>query len=566
MNNTNSSSDNDKSNENMEVLIRSPSSKSVLSYTYDDVLDEIGSFKKYQIFWFIIFGLLAALPNILVYSSSFVLATPDFECLDNLNDTDFNVSRKNFCPVTCTNFNYSTEHHESSIVVRWNLICDRAWIKSLIQTIYFLGVTVGSFVMGFIADKFGRRFALQIAIVHLLVFWMISSFVPLLDQHINMTATWTIYLMIQFVLGMGHFFVFGTCFMQISEMTGRTGRAFSSIIIEVWWASGEFVLLLFAYFIRDWFTLNICLASLMFLFLPLIYYAPESVRWLMVEQRFDEAHKIIIKIMKWNGSAENAEHWYHLVDCEKKRLAEENVTESNKSSILMTSLKEILHSRTMLIITIASYIVWLTSCMVYFGLGLNTGVLSGDPYLNFLIGAIVEVIGVILTYFGVVKLGRRLTTFLLFLVSGLTCISPLFFPKDQIDPNSPLANNHLINFVTCLIMVGKMAASGAFAVVFLLTLEMFPTSVRGVAIGTCSMWARIGAMLSPQINLLGEVVDPILPTIIFGGFGLIAAIVTLVLPETMNKPLTQTVKETERLYNFKKRYTKGKKKMRNFCQ
>ena len=47
---------------------------------------------------------------------------------------------------------------------------------------------------------------------------------------------------------------------------------------------------------------------------------------------------------------------------------------------------------------------------------------------------------------------------------------------------------------------GKFGASGAFAIVYLYTAELFPTSIRSTATGLCSMMARIGGIAAPQVS------------------------------------------------------------------
>lgn len=56
-------------------------------------------------------------------------------------------------------------------------------------------------------------------------------------------------------------------------------------------------------------------------------------------------------------------------------------------------------------------------------------------------------------------------------------------------------------------MVGKFGITTAFCVVYAVTAELFPTVIRNMAMGTCSMAARIGTIISPFIIYLGETVE-----------------------------------------------------------
>ena len=51
-------------------------------------------------------------------------------------------------------------------------------------------------------------------------------------------------------------------------------------------------------------------------------------------------------------------------------------------------------------------------------------------------------------------------------------------------------------------MVGKLGVTTAFFVIYLITLEVFPTAIRASMLGLCSTGARIGSMSSSYIGKL----------------------------------------------------------------
>ena len=53
-----------------------------------------------------------------------------------------------------------------------------------------------------------------------------------------------------------------------------------------------------------------------------------------------------------------------------------------------------------------------------------------------------------------------------------------------------------------LYLIGKVAISGAFGVVYMFTAEIFPTKLRTSLLGLCSMVGRLGSMLAPLTPLL----------------------------------------------------------------
>lgn len=51
-------------------------------------------------------------------------------------------------------------------------------------------------------------------------------------------------------------------------------------------------------------------------------------------------------------------------------------------------------------------------------------------------------------------------------------------------------------------LLGKFGATMAFSVCYIISSEMFPTTLRHSLMATCSMFGRIGSMVAPQMPLL----------------------------------------------------------------
>lgn len=57
------------------------------------------------------------------------------------------------CYDDCLRYEFDTSPFDNTIVSEWDLICDRAWLASLTQTILQLGVLIGSILFGFLSDR-----------------------------------------------------------------------------------------------------------------------------------------------------------------------------------------------------------------------------------------------------------------------------------------------------------------------------------------------------------------------------------------------------------------------------
>ena len=51
-------------------------------------------------------------------------------------------------------------------------------------------------------------------------------------------------------------------------------------------------------------------------------------------------------------------------------------------------------------------------------------------------------------------------------------------------------------------LIGKFSLAGAFATVYLNTIELIPTQVRNLGVGVTSVGGRLGGILAPMILLL----------------------------------------------------------------
>merc|ERR1719166_4582 len=176
--------------------------------------------------------------------------------------------------------------------------------------------------------------------------------------------------------------------------------------------------------------------------------------------------------------------------------------------------------------TLNIFFSWLVVAMVYYGLSLNSKNIGGDIYLSMFISGMAEVLACLAIIPALARFGRVKIYSGGFILGGICCLTVaviLFVvPKDT-----------LVGLVITIAMTGKFLISGTFALSYLYTAELFPTPVRNVAVGGASTFARVGSASAPYI------VD------ILGGFSVTAGLAALLLPETLNKQLPETVADVE---------------------
>merc|ERR1719495_1187883 len=127
---------------------------------------------------------------------------------------------------------------------------------------------------------------------------------------------------------------------------------------------------------------------------------------------------------------------------------------------------------------------------------------------------------------------------LTFFATGLTCIPAAFTSG---------------NLQVALALIGKFGDTAAFSVVYMYAAELFPTKVRNTVVGMCSMSARVGGVLAPQVvQFLPTVSSEEAPMILIGSCALLAGFLTLLLPETLGSLTVQTVKDVENMESVAK--------------
>jgi len=99
---------------------------------------------------------------------------------------------------------------------------------------------------------------------------------------------------------------------------------------------------------------------------------------------------------------------------------------------------------------------------------------------------------------------------------------------------------------TAFALIGKLFAAANFALVYIITAELFPTYIRTTAIGLCSLFARLGGIIAPQLALLlPSLTAPYVPLLTFGLVSLLGSALAFALPETAGHQLPDSFAEVD---------------------
>ncbi|KAL9981131.1 hypothetical protein ACROYT_G009795 [Oculina patagonica] len=503
--------------DNANDLNASESSKK--TYQFDDLLRLVGGFGRYPMLLYGFMCLMTVPIGLQQLVLVFYGASPPFQCAASItasnNDSVCGVDK---CCANCTKYEFTGEF--TSAVSEWELICSRKHLKALSQAAYLAGLLIGSYAFSSISDHFGRRIAIFLSISFLAGCGTVSAVADCLS------------LFALFRVGAGA--AAAGCllsrFVYCLELSVTSNRTAAGFVSNIFMTLGYAILSLLAYVLRDWRHLMLAVSLPGTLLLVFWWWIPESPRWLLANNRLDEAHSLLMKYAAKNGVKVDAKHLKHVISEVRKADVRKDDTRKYGTFDLFRTPK----LRKRIIICCFN---WFVNALVYFGLSLNVKNLAGDMYVNFFILIIIELPSALLAWFCLQRFGRRIPYCTFMLIGGLAGMLVLAVPdKTEYQP-----------VITTLAMIGKFCILSTFLTIYVFTAELFPTVIRNIGVGVSSMMARIGAILAPYIVLLAELpnLNKTLPLVIFGVLGVAAGIMALWLPETLFSPMPQTVEQAE---------------------
>ncbi|RUS82901.1 hypothetical protein EGW08_009324, partial [Elysia chlorotica] len=403
---------------------------------------------------------------------------------------------------SCSRWVYSTDMFASSIVSELNLVCDRQIFISHANMVGMAGVMLVSMVTGTLSDRWGRK---NLYILHNWIQLAASVAVVFVKSE-------TSFLILRFVEVGSGMAAFMCLFGLVTELAAPSTRVVGSSVNLASWNFGVLLVILVAYFVREWKTLQLILtAPLLATGLTFPILIPESPKWLISRKRYSEAQAILQTIAKVNGKSLPAE-----LD-----LARGSHRSSDSPGGIIRGLVLLFNSRVLTFRLIILAISWTVNAMVYYGVGLNMGfIIPGDVYLNFFITALMMLMLFPLAVWIMLRgIRNKLISFSMML-GGVSCLATIF----------PTLYN--VPWVTTLLScLGKLFLNVSFAVIWLYTAELLPTSARLSGVGFCNFFGRIGSMVAPYIAMLPTVVDgkigQALPLIVFGACGLVSGALCL---------------------------------------
>uniref|UniRef100_A0A3P9DG16 Solute carrier family 22 member 6 n=1 Tax=Maylandia zebra TaxID=106582 RepID=A0A3P9DG16_9CICH len=363
--------------------------------------------------------------------------------------------------------------------------------------------------------RFGRRSVLIWSYLQLAVLGCSSALSP----------TYSTYCIFRFLSGMAvSGVIINGVSLKVEWITTKT-RTVVGTLSSFFFTFGQMVLAGLAYWLRDWRKLQMVVCAPNFLFFAYSWWYSESARWLVLNQRSEDALKSLHRVARINGKSE-------MIDKITVEVLHSHMNKEIESARSTFTVFDLLRTPGMRRISICLMAVWFSTSFAYYGLAMDLQKFGVSIYLMQIIFGAVDIPAKLFALGILSYLGRRVSQAVCLFFSAAIIFANIFVPTDMQTLRTTLA---------CL---GKAFTSASFTTVYLYTGELYPTVIRQTGMGFVSTMARIGSMAAPAVLILDEVL-PALPSLVYGGSAVLAGCFACFLPETLNVPLPDTIEDVE---------------------
>lgn len=334
-------------------------------------------------------------------------------------------------------------------------------------TLFFVGMLIGAFAFGRLADRIGRRPVLMIAVVIDAICGVASSFAPDLQ--------WL--LVLRFLTGVGVGGTLPVDYTMMAEFLPAARRGRWLVLLESFWAVGTILLAVLALMATShgdsaWRTIFFVTGIPALAGVVLRFYIPESPLFLNKSGKSDKAREVLQRVARVNGST-----------AEIPPLQPDRMEKTSFFALFDGDVRRR---------SISLFLAWMLISVAYYGVFVYLPIKMAAEGFAFMRGqvflivlALVQLPGFALSAYGVEKWGRRPTLIGFLLLSAVGCL--LYSLGNA--PVVVIGSTMLLSF----------ALLGTWGALYAFTPEVYPTGLRASGMGTAGAVARLGGLFAPSL-------------------------------------------------------------------
>lgn len=374
-------------------------------------------------------------------------------------------------------------------------------------TAFFVGMLLGAWGFGRLADRIGRRRVLIATVLIDAAFGIASAFAP----------SFTTLLALRLLTGIGVGGTLPVDYAMMAEFLPPERRGRWLVALEGFWAVGTVAVALAAWVAASWagtdawrwlFAVT-SLPALIGFWLRL--WLPESPHYLARSGEVEPARRVLDRVAASNGQP----------PLEGPLIAAPQ-RHGRARELLSAGLRRrsILILTTWLLVSTAYYgvFIWLPGRLVTEG----HGFVRGYGFLVLL--ALAQIPGYVLAAVGIETVGRRPTLVAFLLASATGCLAFVVATEPA--------------WIAASLLAMSFALLGTWGALYAYTPELYPTELRATGMGVAGAMARVGGLLAPSAIALVVAVGFNLAIALFAALlGIAALAVSRIEVETKGRPL-----------------------------
>ncbi|OZC06505.1 hypothetical protein X798_06507 [Onchocerca flexuosa] len=487
------------------------------------LLNEFGTYGRYQMISYV----LCQFTNFFYATSIFIMVfvnrkPPDFACkIDDPTRTEI-INSMEPCMIKdlntgnelrCASHNSGTSiisnstDRSHSILIEYQLLCVSPFIQEAGFSIFSAGALFVVPIASHLSDRYGRRRILLISMYLSVIFNFVVAFSP----------NYVIFVLLRFLVGAAADTYLTIGSILCCETVAGSFREWTSLFGVTSWLLGYLYVGVLELYIKDWRKLYFASAIPGLLTVVLL---PESPHWMILhKQTCGIQHYIKIS------------SWFNNVEIDLKKCQSENINKRLTDRFKETTMCDLFQYKRIIYFLFVNGYITMTMNFYYFAVSFDSINLTEHALTGYILSGISEIPGGIIVIPLLHFFGRR----------SITCVS--FFLQANVTLIIPFVRRIQWARISCSIF-GRMINEIVFASHPLLANEMMPTTIRTISYSIINIPQSIGIIFSPLLKYT-DLDDGKIPQFILAVLSFAAAVLTITLPETKDKPMPEDLNQLD---------------------
>ncbi|XP_071780963.1 solute carrier family 22 member 13 [Centroberyx gerrardi] len=387
------------------------------------------------------------------------------------------------------------------------------------QTLYLIGLLLGSLFGGALSDRYGKRPVLLVCVCVQAVCGVVPAALP---QPL-------LFLALRCLTGICCCCINICSFSLAVEWTPPAARLWPPALLSFCFSLGTMAGAPLAWLSPSMRQLHLSLALPQLVCLPLYISIPESPRWLLLKRKMD-----VLDRYRGNSNADKRclDLLLHTAWSDMQKAAKAGEEPSRPADHAPCDIIHLRHPTILLRLSVMSYLNF-ASALTYYGICLNIGSFGVGVYSAQFFSGLSEA-PCLLVPFLLARWGRRPISMLALFLSGAACLLSLLLSRYYGEPV----------LVMSLALLGKLCMLTVVFVSLLYGIELFPTVVRQRCLSLVSLCFRVGCLVNTLVTANGAI--SLAGMILYSGGPMVGCGLCLLLPETSGVPLPDSVEDCDR--------------------